>query len=108
MIIHNTNKRKLSKSSYHYKNDFIRNYEQYYKLGGQKRNRVNDELYNKLTNKDPIPINKGLKKPTGRKKKANDYTDSEKLAYYKSRSNNNQLTDKQRNYANRQIKNLKG
>lgn len=104
-IIENTKKRKLSKHSTHYKYKFIKNYEAYYKKGGQRRNKIDDNLYNKLTGKDPLPVNKAMAKPRGRKRQKN-YSKQDKIKYYRSRMNDESLTRNQRIFATNQLKKI--
>lgn len=88
VAIENANRKKLNYPSSYYAEKFIENYENYYKNGGQKRNKFNDDVYKRLTGNDPLPANPNLKKPSGKRNNPSGKRNN--------KSNNKLLTKKQK------------
>jgi hypothetical protein len=72
----------------YYKNIFLNNYKNYYKKGGQRRNKKFDNLYTKLTGKEPIKIDKSKRKKSGKKRKKNNEINPTKLLYLPAPTDN--------------------
>jgi hypothetical protein len=68
-ILENTSKKKLKYKSSWYMKHFIKNYELYYKNGGQQKNIYNDNLYERLTGNAPLEPDIKKKRKSGKKRK---------------------------------------